>query len=106
LDGADEDSIGSGYQNTLDMISGCSSTDFGGITAAQAAINYNGGGYSDWYLPSKGELDQMYLILEDLSSTWHWSSTEYSNSHAWNKYNDWSIANKNTHYMVRPIRSF
>ena len=76
------------------------------LTAAQAAINYNGGGYSDWYLPSKGELDQMYLILEDLSSTWHWSSTEYSNSHAWNKYNDWSIANKNTHYMVRPIRSF
>jgi len=43
-------------------------------------LNING--FSDWFLPSSGELDQMYGNLKrrnlgDFSNDWYWSSTEY-----------------------------
>ncbi|MDA9808670.1 hypothetical protein N9B89_04735, partial [Flavobacteriales bacterium] len=84
VNGADGQVIGSGYQNTLDIVnSGCSSTN-GSPTAASIAYNYNNG-YSDWYLPS---LDELSLVYQNLQSSgvlnyntgdpnnWYWSSTE------------------------------
>ena len=44
------------------------------------------GGYFDWYLPTKEELNYMYILRNDIggfSSTYYWSSTEYSSSYAW-----------------------
>ena len=49
------DAIGAGYKNTLAMTSQSSTADKSG-TASRA---YTGGGKSDWYLPSKNELNQM-----------------------------------------------
>ena len=49
VNGADETSIGSGYKNTLDIVSGCSETPI----AASEVLAYESEGYSDWYLPSK-----------------------------------------------------
>jgi hypothetical protein len=49
------DAIGAGYKNTLAMTSQSSTADKSG-TASRA---YAGGGKSDWYLPSKNELNQM-----------------------------------------------
>ena len=47
----DEQYIGSGYQNTIDIINqGCISQN-GGITAAQATLNYESNGYNDWFSP-------------------------------------------------------
>ena len=57
ITGADASGIGYGNQNTLDILSGCMQTEI----AAEACYNSNNGGYSDWFLPSKDELNEMYL---------------------------------------------
>jgi hypothetical protein len=49
ISGADGQSIGTGLQNTLDIVSGCSQTPI----AASLALAYQSEGYSDWYLPSR-----------------------------------------------------
>ena len=59
-DGANLTQIGTGYQNTLDIVNQECLTGFGGITAAQAAIDVQINGFDDWYLPSRDELYQMY----------------------------------------------
>ena len=91
LNGADETSIGTGYQNTLDIISGCSETPI----AASEALAYEKEGYSDWYLPSKDELSEMYSTIGNggpegniggfstNSNDWYWSSTEINSLGAW-----------------------
>ena len=43
-------------------------------------------GFDDWYLPSKNELNAMYINkseIDGFSSTNYWSSTEYDSSCAW-----------------------
>lgn len=53
----DADSIGTGATNTQAIIAaGCS-------VAAQVANDYTVGGFSDWFLPSKDELDAMRLNI-------------------------------------------
>ena len=65
LDSAGGTSIGTGYQNTMDILNQGCSTEEGGITAAQAALDAEINSYSDWYLPSKNELIEMYNTLGD-----------------------------------------
>jgi hypothetical protein len=78
--------IGTGYQNTLDIVSGCSETPI----AASEALAYESEGYSDWYLPSSDELFEMYNTIGNaqgniggFSSNWYWSSSEGDNHVAW-----------------------
>ena len=80
--------IGAGYQNTLDIVAGCSDTPI----AASEALAYESGGYSDWYLPSKDELLEMYNTIGNgssegniggFSNSLYWSSSEYGNNSAW-----------------------
>ena len=81
--GAAATAIGTGSANTDAIISvqGDTQSDY----AAGLARAYTGGGYTDWFLPSKDELNQMYInksTLEDVSgfnafiNTYYWSSTE------------------------------
>ena len=60
--GADGQSIGTGYQNTLDIESVCSETPI----AASEALAYESEGYIDWYLPSIDELSNIYSALNTL----------------------------------------
>jgi hypothetical protein len=68
--------IGTGAANTFAIIAGCNGTN-----AASTARAYRGGGKSDWFLPSKDELEQMEVrrsILGFGGNWWHWSSSQYS----------------------------
>jgi hypothetical protein len=63
VNGADDISIGTGYQNTMDIVCHGCETENVGITAAQAALNAEINGYNDWYLPSIDELIEMYNTI-------------------------------------------
>ena len=107
--------IGSGYNNTADIYENCV-TNTGGISAAEAAFNYESGGYIDWYLPSIDELGVLMNILQISES--HWSSTALSsedvnqntteNTHSWFAHTNGGAAQGTKYHSraVRPIRSF
>ena len=87
ISGADGKAIGTGNQNTLDIVAECSETPI----AAEEALAYVSGGYSDWYLPSKGELLEMYNTFGNGAQYGnmdgfvylYWSSSEYTANSAW-----------------------
>jgi len=111
ISGADGQAIGTGLQNTLDIVARCPETPI----ASSEALAYESEGYSDWYLPSIDELLEMYNTIGQGASNvgsfddaLYWSSSEYNNYLAWcvlfssgatgtiSKYNS---------YRVRVIRS-
>lgn len=107
LTGANGTAIGTGNQNTIDITTACSQV---GI-AAKLCNDLIEGGYSDWYLPSKDELDKLYLnrVAIGFVATPYWSSTESDivEAVALNFFNNQSFtANKINTYGVRPIRKF
>ncbi|MEI6750573.1 MAG: DUF1566 domain-containing protein [Bacteroidota bacterium] len=80
--------------------------------AASLARSYNGGGYSDWFLPSKDELAQMFTHKTDIGNfadNSYWSSSEYDYQVAWIQYFDngyQTIGQKLGQHFVRAIRAF
>ena len=83
--GASGDGIGAGAMNTLLIVSAQrGDTD----SAARLRADLVRGGYGDWYLPSKEELNLMYKNLNvpglvGFESTFYWSSTENGSNGAW-----------------------
>ena len=84
--GASGTAIGTGLSNTNTIITsqGAISTSY----AAGLARAYAGGGYTDWYLPSKDELNKLYLNRTAIGGfaigSNYWSSTEGNfSSGAW-----------------------
>jgi hypothetical protein len=98
--------IGSGMNNTTNADATCTSG------AIQIAADYANNGKSDWHLPSKDELRQLYeqrSIVGSFSAAKYWSSSEYWPTLAWNqsfKYGDQNFFNKANTYRVRPVRAF
>lgn len=82
--------------------------------AVKAAKDYRGGGYSDWYLPSKDELSSIYNNLQkngisNLGEAVYWSSSQYSTDSAWNlnfANGSQSYYYKYSIYGVRAVRAF
>jgi hypothetical protein len=117
--GASATAIGTGAANTDAIISvqGATETDY----AAWLARAYTGGGYTDWFLPSKEELNKMYSKKADINTTAatnggsdfstnsYWSSTEFDNGAAWVQYfsNGYQYASpKGNTASVRAVRAF
>jgi hypothetical protein len=73
--GANQSVIGSGFQNTLDILAGCSQTNI----AARICDNLVFNSYSDWYLPSSGELTKIFTT----NNIGNFANTYYSNSYYW-----------------------
>lgn len=84
-----------------------------GAYAASTCMNYNGGGYGDWYLPSLHELNLLYLqknVVGNFPNNFYWSSTEASDFEAYVSgfaVNYVDIVNKNVSGLgTRAIRAF
>ncbi len=101
--------LGTGAANTTTLL-GCSETNF----AAKLARAVRDGGYSDWYLPSKAELNKLYLNknlvgnFTDWNNT-YWSSSEAIPEYAWfQRFSDGSqdADDKNAQKGIRAIRTF
>ena len=110
IPGADGTAVGTGEQNTIDIEAGCTTPG----TAADICANLDLGGYSDWFLPSKDELNLMYENLKvfgvgGFAVYYYWSSSEYLASIAWLQYfgNGHQYYNaKDDTYRVRAVRAF
>ena len=81
-------------------------------TAALVCRSYAGGGFADWYLPSKDELNKLYInkiVIGGFASADYWSSSEYFTSSAWaQNFNSGFQLNgfKNGAFYVRAVRAF
>lgn len=108
--------IGLGQENTRSIVQNASSETGHLGNAAMACQAYGGGGYSDWFLPSKDELEQMYLNLKrneigNFQEDTYWSSSEYFSDYAWQKYfrggGAWLYNfTRDNSVRVRPVRAF
>ena len=111
--------IGTGSANTDKIID----QNGVGITyAAGLARAYPGGGYDDWFLPSKDELNKLWIskdVIGSFAAQWYWSSSEstllaYSPSdHVWiqcftgtGETNPWVNCKHWATIYVRAIRAF
>ena len=116
--GAGGDNIGAGSANTLAILTDCPEM---GI-AADTCNNFSYGGYSDWYLPSRAEIQWLYgTWIDQINDTIvaHggtpiidealWTSTEFNQDRAWrwNPFDSLFVAKlKNDSLAVRAFRSF
>ena len=102
--------IGTGYPNTSAMLTMCKSGN-----AAEQVRGYNGGGMTDWSLPSLDELNALYYYtgrnaIGGFAAACYWSSSELDNDNAWYQkiqsgYQTWS-GNKASTCGLRPVRAF
>jgi hypothetical protein len=117
ISGADGTAIGTGAQNTLDILAGCSEGGIAAKLAADYEVTVDGVTYDDWFLPSKDELNELYLNQVaiggfDTFLASYWSSTEFDDSDAWRQGFELELGGtqynfyKFTDSRVRAVRSF
>ena len=103
--------LGAGLANTNLIISQPGHIN----SAALICKNFRGGGFSDWYLPSKNELNKLFLNKALIGPFgYSWSSTEsplpdigFGAYMQWgDEYGDVGQNLKSDIFQVRPVRSF
>ncbi|MCL5018407.1 MAG: hypothetical protein M1416_01415 [Candidatus Pacearchaeota archaeon] len=115
--GADGTEIGTGKQNTLDIITGDPALNKAADICADYSIINNGKSYDDWFLPSSSELHQMFLSLHkqgvgNFIDSFYWSSKESSQESAiifyfnLHDYPSFYQNSKKAFHYIRPIRAF
>jgi hypothetical protein len=107
LPGAAGLTLGTGNQNTIDIMAGCATPGIAARLCGDLVLN----GYSDWYLPSNVELNRLYInrvAIGGFSNSIYWSSSEVTQFDAWAR--DFggfpSTRGKHLGGRVRAIRSF
>jgi len=107
--GATGTANGTGASNTATIVSVLGNT---GNYAALICANYSSGGFSDWYLPSKAELNLLFkkrAFVSGLSGSNYWSSSEVSKGKAWDQEFGGGFQfkdNKTFTLLVRAVSSF
>lgn len=109
LPGAEGSAIGTGNQNTIDIMAGCNTSGIAARICGNLVLN----GYDDWYLPSRTEMHKLYLnknvIGGFMNNSSYWTSTENGVNEAYVVYfGDGTQLPypKNVSNFVRAIRSF
>lgn len=119
VDGADGTAIGTGLQNTLDIIAACPTPGIAADICDKLELN----GYSDWYLPSIDELQAMnqkrdiittYALAnggEDFVAAYYYSSSESTGFYAFAygfgyQQQVFQVGKANLNYPFRAIRAF
>jgi len=109
ISGADSTKIGYGNQNTVDIMAGCSSANIAARLCGDLILR----GYDDWYLPSRDELNKVFMsknLIGGFADTAYWSSTECNRDSVWKQSFKTGMQGndglKTTSYYVRAIRSF
>ena len=101
--------IGTGQVNTWSIVNGCSERPIAASICDGLVLN----GYDDWFLPSKDEMDQMYLqrsVIGNFTSQAYWTSSEYIGSQVYLQ--DFSsgsttwVSKEATWPYIRAIRAF
>jgi hypothetical protein len=105
--------VGTGKANTEAIIAAQGEGGYAAMLCKKLSL----GGFSDWFLPSLGELDLMNKNLKKAAlggfgSSWYWSSSQYNDYYS---YDAWfysfledfkSNNNKNGDIAVRAVRAF
>lgn len=107
------DSLGLGRQSTYALLD-VNENFYDLKTASGFAHALECGGKSDWFVPSKSELDLMYQNLAlnevgEFTNGYYWSSSYYQAGRAWNRPFSQGTSfdgNKDGNFSVRPIRAF
>ena len=108
IPGADGTALGTGNQNTIDIMAGCATAGIAARICGDLALN----GFSDWYLPSKDELNKLYinrLVVGGFTSELYWSSSEIDSNNAWFQFFLNGLQNldvKSSANHVRAVRAF
>ena len=116
LAGADGQAIGTGNQNTIDIMNGCATANIAARKCGDLVLN----GYSDWYLPSRYELEKLYFNIGQgapapntnvgaFDRDIYWSSTDGNYGYALGfnfLYGVDDASYKPTQRSVRAVRAF
>ena len=110
------DGLYAGAMNTAMIVATQMADNQSGSFAAKVCADYSvtvgGVTYGDWYLPSKYELNLLYLqkiAVGGFASAYYWSSTEYDGSNAWEQYFGSGFQYGHSKYgtdYVRAVRAF
>ena len=108
--GATATAIGTGMSNTHKIVGSQREGNYAAKLCDDLILN----GYSDWFLPSKDELDLMYKNLQlkgigGFEQYYYWSSSEYDEIYAWYQY--FASGGQNYYFKdldlrVRAVRAF
>jgi hypothetical protein len=74
--------IDKGQTNTTAIVNGCSDEGIAALICHNLVLN----GFNDWFLPSKGELNRMYIkknVIGSFANDEYWSSSEYDIYTSW-----------------------
>ncbi len=115
--GANIDSYGWGFWNTIDILRDDTYSHKAADDCDEYSIRGNGSVFDDWYLPARDALDAMYTNLKaqgkgDFADADYWSSTESSSLpnlyvyHVDFSNGSGSYARKTDDNNVRPVRRF
>jgi hypothetical protein len=111
------DGVGVGLKNTAIIIANQGAVDgnaFAATVCNEYSVTVDGVKYGDWYLPSKHELNLLFIqkvagTVGGFANNLYWSSTEGGYGNAWYQFfGDGLQANggKNYTFYVRAIRAF
>jgi hypothetical protein len=109
VSGTTATAVGTGKRNTELLIAQNQK-----YPAALICAAYRAGGFADWFLPGKDELDLMYKNLKTkglggFTDSWYWSSSELNGNYArlQNFDNGYQYSNyKDITDFVRAVRAF